>query len=208
MPQAAPRKSYADAPRLPAEGVLDLRTLFAAQPAAVELEIGCARAGFLLERLQAEPAACLVGLEITLKAASLAADKVRARGYAEHCCVFAEDVRLVLPRLEPATLQRVFVHFPDPWWKKRHGKRRLSTPQVAAQISEALVDGGELFIQSDVEHVSAAFAAAIAEVPTLVAAGDSPWIADNPYQACSPRERQASADGLPIFRLRYRRRPR
>jgi len=36
-------------------------------------------------------------------------------------------------------------------------------------------------------------------------AAGSPRVAENPYNARSPREHRAITDGLPVFRLRYRR---
>ena len=41
----------------------------------------------------------------------------------------------------------------------------------------------------------------------FVPAGDaevSAWLAENPYGARSPREHRAIADGIPIYRLRFR----
>ena len=121
MPQTAsdPRRSYANAPRLPDTTPLDLRDLFLSENRSslpvVELEIGCARGGFLLERLATEPAVYLVGLEIQRKAATLAAEKVDKMGHASRCRVFSEDARDVLPRLAAESVRRVFLHFPDPW---------------------------------------------------------------------------------------------
>jgi tRNA (guanine-N7-)-methyltransferase len=52
------------------------------------------------------------------------------------------------------------------------------------------------------------YEAQIATVPAFVPLGDapgSPRVAENPYNARSPREHRAITDGLPVFRLRYRR---
>ena len=43
-------------------------------------------------------------------------------------------------------------YFPDPWWKKRHKKRRVFTEQLLAQVGRALEPGGELCVASDVEE--------------------------------------------------------
>ena len=54
-----------------------------------------------------------------------------------------------MPRRE---LRAVHVYFPDPWWKKRHKKRRVFTEALVAQIERALEPGGELRVASDVEE--------------------------------------------------------
>ena len=51
-----------------------------------------------------------------------------------------------------AAIARVFMHFPDPWWKKRHAKRRLISDELLDQLARLLRPGGELFIQTDVQE--------------------------------------------------------
>ncbi len=104
-----------------------------------------------------------------------------------------------------------FLHFPDPWWKKRHEKRLVMGAELLDSISRLLIDGGELFVQTDVEERAELYDAQISAHPDLEPAGDeagSARMVENPYQARSPREHQAIADGLPVHRLRYRRRAR
>jgi tRNA (guanine-N7-)-methyltransferase len=204
MPELTPRRSYAHAPRLPEADAYDLRELFGGAGLGVDLEIGSARGGFLLERLAQDTGVRLVGIEIQLKAATLAAQKVEQRGFAERCRVFAGDVRVILPKVLPQSVQRVFVHFPDPWWKKRHTKRRLATLELMQQIERILRPEGELFIQTDVEQLAQAFLQALSLTDGLVPMREGPRLDHNPYGACSPREKQAMIDGLPIHRLWYR----
>jgi tRNA (guanine-N7-)-methyltransferase len=209
----APEKlqRYAHAPRLPElqseEEQLDPRALVGANE-PVELEIGVGRAGFLLERLAHAPSARIVGLEIRRKLATLADDRVRACGHADRCRVFSEDARLVLPRFVPESISRIFVHFPDPWWKKRHAKRVLVSVEVVNVFATLLTDAGELFVQTDVKERALAFEELLSSAVEFEPLGESVWLLENPYGARSPRERRAMQDGLPIFRLGYRRKAR
>jgi tRNA (guanine-N7-)-methyltransferase len=173
----------------------------------VELEIGPGRGAFLVERLAANPDVFLLGLEIRRKWASIVDDRLRARGIAPRGRVFAEDARSVLPRFKGETVSVVFLHFPDPWWKKRHAKRRVATGDLLMQIARLLIPGGELFYQSDVPERARDFEALAAEwfVP-WERTGATAAVAENPYGASSNREKRARADGLPVIRLRYRRR--
>ena len=196
---------YADAPRLPEGELLDLRPLVEAGSSPVELEIGPGRGWFLVERLEADPTARVVGLEIRRKWASIVDARLAKRGLSARGRVFAEDVRQVLPRLVPGTLSVVYIHFPDPWWKKRHAKRRVLTAELLSGVARALAPGGELFVQTDVFDRAEQFEAVVAAEPLLSPWGDTARVEDNPYGARSPRERRAIADGLPVLRLRYRR---
>jgi tRNA (guanine-N7-)-methyltransferase len=204
------RSPYADAPRLPAGEALGAEQILGSATAEqLELEIGPGRGGFIVERLAADPDVCIIGLEIRLKWASLVDERVRSLGYGTRGRVFAEDIRLALPRLLPASLARVFIHFPDPWWKKRHAKRRLAQSDVMLHLAGALAPGGELFVQTDVWDTAQAYREAVEQRPEFEPCGDAPGcplLSDNPYGARSPRERRVMADGMPVLRLRYRRR--
>ncbi len=200
-----PPRSYADAPRLPGDEALDPRALVGAGSAPVELEIGPGRGWFLVERLESDPTARIVGLEIRRKWASIVDARLEKRGLSGRGRVFAEDARQVLPRLVPGTLSVVYVHFPDPWWKKRHAKRRVVNPGLLSDVAEALAPGGELFVQTDVFDRAEQFEAMVANESRLAPWSTTARVEDNPYQARSPRERRAMADGLPVLRLRYRR---
>jgi tRNA (guanine-N7-)-methyltransferase len=46
----------------------------------------------------------------------------------------------------------VHVYFPDPWWKKRHHKRRVMNEQFIAQIDRTLTTGGSLHFWTDVRE--------------------------------------------------------
>ncbi|HVU04635.1 MAG TPA: tRNA (guanine-N7)-methyltransferase [Polyangiaceae bacterium] len=209
MPHVYP---YTDAPRLPEAGELDLSALVPGAGTPVEIEIGPGRGWFLVERLEAVPDARLVGLEIRRKWATIVDRRLASRGLGTRGRVFAEDARLVLPRVPSGSVRAVFIHFPDPWWKKRHQKRRVATGGLLEEVVRVLVPGGELFLQTDVEERASEFETLVESAPLLAPAGDGSAgpgarLSENPYLARSPRERRAMKDGLPVVRLRYRRLP-
>jgi tRNA (guanine-N7-)-methyltransferase len=205
-PTLTPRP-YADAPRLPEGDRIDLRALVHGD--WIEIEIGPGRGWFLVERAAIEPAAALVGLEIRRKWAAIVDARLAARGLSQRARVFAEDAREALPRIESdASVRRVFVNFPDPWWKKRHRKRLVLRDRFLDEVVRLLEPGGELFVQTDVEERALAYEQLALSDSRLVCAGDVPGSArlrDHPYGARSPRERRAMADGLPIHRMRWTR---
>jgi tRNA (guanine-N7-)-methyltransferase len=200
-------RPYDDAPRLPEADRIELRSL--ANGEWIEVELGPGRGWFLVERAEAEPRAALVGLEIRRKWAAIVDARLATRGYGARARVFAEDARFALPRLGPdGSVRRFFVHFPDPWWKKRHAKRLLVQGDFLGEVARLLEPGGELFVQTDVDERAAGYEELVAEDPRFVPGGDadgSPRLAENPYSARSPRERRAIADGLPVNRLRWTR---
>lgn len=195
---------YEHAPRLPDAESIDPRALLGvAQP--VELEIGPGRGWFMVERVEQDPAVRILGLEVKLKWATVVDERLKRRGFGDRARVFAEDVAIALPRFAPASLSRVYVHFPDPWWKKRHQKRLVIREEVIQEVVRTLVPEGELFVQTDVEERAEAYQRLLDAVPELRAVAGGPRLVDNPFGARSPRERKAIEDQLPVFRLLYRR---
>lgn len=198
-------RPYEDAPRLPDGERVEVRSLVTGD--WIELEVGPGRGWFLVERAAAEPRAGVVGLEIRRKWAAIVDGRLARRGLAARARVFAEDARFALPRLAPdGSVRRVFVHFPDPWWKKRHQKRLVVRDGFLDQVARLLEPGGELFVQTDVEERASAYEQLVQGDGRFAPAGDapgSPRMADHPYVARSPRERRAIADGLPVYRMRW-----
>ncbi|MCL2777453.1 MAG: tRNA (guanine-N7)-methyltransferase [Polyangiaceae bacterium] len=202
---------YENAPRLPpAETAARVELASVVRGAWFEIEIGPGpKAGFLIERAMAVPQAALLGLEIRKKWATAGDEHLAKAGHAARARVLCEDARLALGRLGPDhCVRRAFVLFPDPWWKKRHHKRLLMGEVFLNEMARLLEPGGELFVQTDVDERRAQYEHLVLAHGAFEPAGDqpcSPVLLDNPYHARSPREHRAIADGLPVYRLRFRR---
>lgn len=197
---------YADAPRLPlgTDPVDPREILNTSHP--VELEIGCGKGSFILERLESAPDVHIFGMEIKRKLATIVDRKIAERGMNQRGRVFAEDVRLALPRFPDGCLSRIYVHFPDPWWKKRHHKRILAGHTLADAAARLLCPGGDFFVQTDVEERAELYESVFNEHPAFEPWGETARIGDPEFGARSPREKRATQDELPIFRRRWRRR--
>jgi len=114
----------------------------------VEIEIGPGTCGFLRSAALAAPRSLFVGIEWM---PSLVA---RASGGAP----FPSNLRLlegdggwiVRHLLAPRSIDAVHVYFPDPWWKKRHHKRRVFQPELCSSLAEVLTVDGAVYVVTDV----------------------------------------------------------
>jgi tRNA (guanine-N7-)-methyltransferase len=59
------------------------------------------------------------------------------------------DVRDLIARLPVASLDRVFILFPDPWPKARHNKRRLVQAELIAELARVMKPGAALRFATD-----------------------------------------------------------
>src|SRR6185295_3847790 len=156
-----PNHPYAHAPRIPDGDQVPVTDLIPGS-GPIEIEIGPGRGGFLFERADASPGSRVIGFEIRLKWAALVDERLHKRGYGARARVFNADAREALPRLAPdASVAVFYLHFPDPWWKKRHEKRLVMGVPLLDAIARLLTDGGELFVQTDVEERAALYEAQI-----------------------------------------------
>lgn len=63
--------------------------------------------------------------------------------------VFADDMRLLFPKIPDAFVSRIYLLFPDPWPKKRHASRRFVNPDNLKELARILCHGGVLRIATD-----------------------------------------------------------
>src|SRR5271170_1158270 len=103
---------------LPQEGPLDPKTLFATAPPAVWLEIGFGGGEHLAAQAEHHPAIGFIGCEVFENGVARLVGEIAGRDLG-NIRIFADDARILLDCLRPASIGRVFVLFPDPWPKRR-----------------------------------------------------------------------------------------
>ena len=114
----------------------------------VWLEIGFGGGEHLAEQAGRHPDHLLLGAEPFLNGAASALRHIEDRGLA-NVRLHVGDARDLLAALPDASLQRVFILFPDPWPKARHHKRRLIQAPVTAELARVLEPGGRLRFATD-----------------------------------------------------------
>ncbi|MBK8173854.1 MAG: tRNA (guanosine(46)-N7)-methyltransferase TrmB [Rhodospirillales bacterium] len=151
-----PNRRAALLERLPARSIeladdgalIEPATLFPRAKSEVWLEIGFGAGEHLIKRAQARPDVGFIGCEPYVNGVAALVSRAEAMALG-HIRVFADDARLLLDRLRPATIARVFILFPDPWPKKRHHRRRLIQPDIVRHLARILIDGGVLLFATD-----------------------------------------------------------
>lgn len=171
----------------------------------VELEIGFGKGRFLLERAENNPRTRFIGLETRRKLVDLVLSRAAKRGL-KNVKVWLGDARSAMRRIKKGEcVSRVFINFPDPWWKARHAKRIVLTPESAACIAGLLTKGGELFVQTDVDFRMRLYRDTLLSNENLAPVSGDGTILQNPFDARSVREVKCEESGLPIYRLFFRR---
>ena len=118
---------------------------------ALHIEIGFGRPHYLLDLAAAHPDAHVLGFEIKRRWVAAAADRSERLGLA-NVRVIEGDARPHLERLvPPGSAAGVHVLFPDPWWKKKHHKKRVFNSEFTALMARTVAPDGALYVKTDVE---------------------------------------------------------
>jgi tRNA (guanine-N7-)-methyltransferase len=117
----------------------------------VELDVGCGRGLFLFNASTSHPEQNYLGLELDYKEGRRGARRLWKREQ-PNARVLGGDARVALSKLiPPGSVAGVHVYFPDPWWKRKHKRRRLFTDEFVDLAAAALKTGGLLDSWTDVE---------------------------------------------------------
>jgi tRNA (guanine-N7-)-methyltransferase len=188
-------QKYQQTPDLPV-----WQKIYANPTQPLHLDIGCARGQFLLAMAQQQPDWNFLGLEIREPLVEQALEWRNQLGLDNLHYIFCNVntfLRPLLSGLPAGVLQRVTIQFPDPWFKKRHQKRRVVQPEVVALLAEYMADNGLVLLQSDVESVAVEMRERFQAEPRFV---EQSWLADNPLPVPTEREQTTLAKGEPVYR--------
>ena len=166
----------------------------------VEVEIGPGSCGYLVAAAQRAPRCRYVGIEIH----SPSLEKVRHAGPlpGNLQLIDGDGGWVVRHLMAPASIDAFHVYFPDPWWKKRHRKRRVFQSGFCEALARTLVPGGVVHVVTDVVPLFAEIRDRMLEAGFCA----EPWERDENDPACSSYERKYRRQGR-HFELALFRRP-
>ena len=136
---------------------IDPASIFADPLLPLHLDIGCARGRFILKMAESEPGWNFLGVEIReplVEEANRLADEA---GLSNLHYVFSNAMLwlgTLISQIPPGMLQTVTVQFPDPWFKKKHAKRRMVNKELVNTVAQKLSPGGRVFVQTDIEFLA------------------------------------------------------
>jgi len=132
-------------------GPLDWREFFDnAHP--VEIDVGSGRGLFLVNAAVAQPEVNYLGIEIDYREGRRGARRLKKRKLL-NARVLGGDVQTAFKKfVPPGSVSAVHVYFPDPWWKRKHRRRRVFTDEFVFLSARVLQPGGLLHVWTDVKE--------------------------------------------------------
>jgi tRNA (guanine-N7-)-methyltransferase len=114
------------------------------------VEIGFGGGEHLAAQAAARPDVSFLGAEPFVNGMASCLRHVDEQGLA-NVRLYMGDARELLAALPDASVERLFILFPDPWPKTRQQKRRLVQTEVVDQVARVLKPGGRLRFATDVK---------------------------------------------------------
>ena len=182
--------------------------LFSKSHYPIHLDVGSAKGEFLIELATKYPDWNFVGLEIREPLVTLCENKRKKLELTNLKFLFCNvNVSLDewLSDLDYGQLKRVSIQFPDPWFKRKHFKRRVLTTNLLNSIAKSMSEDGEIFIQSDILKLIEYMTNKIDKSRYFNRrdSGDIRFIDKNPYDVKTDRELFSLKKNLPIYRAMY-----
>jgi tRNA (guanine-N7-)-methyltransferase len=133
---------------LPASGRLDIAALFGTARSSIWLEIGFGGGEHLAQLAGQHPQIGFIGCEVFENGIVKLLAQIERRRL-DNIRIFADDARLVMAAMPPASVGRAFILFPDPWPKRRQHKRRIVSRATLDGLAEIMSDDAELRLATD-----------------------------------------------------------
>ena len=185
----------------------DWRAVFPHPDQPLEVDVGCGNGEYLLARAAALPDRNHVGLEIRPVLVERLQARIAADGLTNAAVVLCNANASFDALFAPGSLARVAVHFPDPWFKARHHKRRLVNPAFVDALARALAPGGLFDFMTDFAAYAEGVVAALEVHPAFENPhGPGAPAPAEPERLLSHRERAHLAKGDAVHRWAWRRR--
>jgi tRNA (guanine-N7-)-methyltransferase len=179
-----------------------IENVFADPRLPLHLDIGCARGRFVLKMAEIYRDYNFLGAEIreplVTEANRIAEEnKLNNLHYEFNNATYSLD--LLLETLPADILHTVTIQFPDPWYKKKHAKRRMVNDDLVETVVKHLKIRGKIYIQTDVDF--------LAKEMFEIFRGNERLreveISENPFPVKTERETAVEEKGLPIYRAMF-----
>ena len=181
---------------------IDISSAFARPELPIHLDIGCARGRFLLRMAEREKDRNFLGVEIRGPLVDEANRIAAEAGHVNLHYHFANAMlwlRELLSKIPAGRIDRMTIQFPDPWFKKKHAKRRMVNKELVDAVVEKLAADGSIFVQTDIEFL----AEEMFELFRADARLKEFAVTENPFPEKTEREKAVEEKGLPVYRTTF-----
>ncbi len=114
----------------------------------IHIEIGTGKGRFITELAQKHPEINFIGIELQASVLIHVLEKLETLKL-PNVKLLHTDGRAVTQYFAAGEVDRIYLNFSDPWPKKRHEKRRLTSPDFLVAYQEILAPECQIYMKTD-----------------------------------------------------------
>ena len=164
------------------------------------LEIGSGKGQFLLDMALKYPNLTFIGVERNITCAGFTAKKLVENEIKNAKLVHA-DAGVITPSINDNSVEGIFLNFSDPWPKKRHTKRRLTSQAFLNEYYRILKKGAKLVFKTDNYDLFTFSLEVISTSKFKLVEANYSYEGKDEFDAMTEYEKSFREEGQPIYRL-------
>ena len=175
--------------------------------APLELEIGCGHGNFLLQHALEHPQNNIVGIECKARLVHHINARKKQLGLTNVHVIHGDAWAWVQTTFAATEITSLFLNFPDPWWKKRHAKRRILPRWFVHALSSKAAAQALFFVRTDV-LMTFQYCLQALQQDALWSLSQGGALTPYLHSSCgiqSRRERRCLRQNIPVYRAQLTR---
>ncbi len=112
-------------------------------------EIGFGRGDFLIFLSRKYPNRIIAGFEVSGISIEKAERKLRKRGITNVILIQLDAYQGFYFILAEESVREIYLNFPDPWFKKKHHRRRITSHRNLLMFASRMERGGKIYLRTD-----------------------------------------------------------
>lgn len=166
----------------------------------IDIEVGFGKGRFIIDKAKTYKDVNFIGFEVKAGLVEKVIGLIE-KFQLENIYVEKSYANISIPeKIPPASVRNVYINFPDPWWKKRHHKRRILKKEFIDLFYNILKIDGMIYVRTDVKDYADMTRENFSEIDSFVEV-EHDIISDG---IITDRERRIKEEGLDIYYLAFR----
>ncbi len=170
------------------------------QRPSLYLEVGPGKGDFIVNMATQHPHLNFLVIEINVSVAAMTAVKIVDAGLS-NVRLLVDDALVAIPQLNQSSLEAIFLNFSDPWPKKRHEKRRLTSQRFLKVYEKVLKNKGQIIQKTDQQSLYEFSLESFGENSWTIVEQSQDYQLQSDFDAMTEYERNFRSQGHPIYRI-------
>ena len=184
------------------------REIFKNPDLPLHLDLGSANGDFLFKLALQNQHWNYIGIEIRERLVTNAKLKLKDTNISNLFFAYGNAINLIknlINGVSSIKFDSISVYFPDPWFKKKHHKRRIIQDEFIYDLSKIMTNGSFIFVKSDVLELFQYIELTILNSSSFLKVEKSIELKNsfNPKELRTDRENYVVDKRLPIFEQIY-----